>query len=308
MPRPEQFRHRHDRGGILLPAAVFLLCLLVLPVAARPDQGPEVLRVRHFTGPDYTRIVLDLSRPCSFEVLEEGNTQQLAVNVRNGRFRLDGSIPVNDGLVKRIRQNPGADQAQVVIDLDRDYTFKSFSLPAADGRPDRVVVDVFRTIARANTSSPANLPTPAAPDLARIVTKPSPRQGKPFTVVIDPGHGGMDPGAIRGKVQEKDVALGVAKESRGSSTGCRAIVPNSPGKPIISRALAAGSRSPRKSRATCSCPSIAIPTANLRYREWKYISCPCRGPLTVKPGNLRTRRTPLTWSVSMPVQFTTTWS
>lgn len=35
---------------------------------------------------------------------------------------------------------------------------------------------------------------------------------KKFTVVIDAGHGGRDPGAIRGKIKEKDINLGVAKE------------------------------------------------------------------------------------------------
>lgn len=33
-----------------------------------------------------------------------------------------------------------------------------------------------------------------------------------FVLVIDPGHGGRDPGAVRGKIKEKDINLGVAKE------------------------------------------------------------------------------------------------
>lgn len=35
---------------------------------------------------------------------------------------------------------------------------------------------------------------------------------KNFTVVIDAGHGGRDPGAIRGRIKEKDINLGVAIE------------------------------------------------------------------------------------------------
>ena len=145
---PATGRRTDFRGGNRVPAAVFLLLvgalLLALPESSRAS-GPEVLRIRHFTGPDYTRVVLDLSRPCYYEVREIKDPRRLAVNVRAGHFRLDGSIPVGDGLVKRIRSNSGPDRAQVVIDLDSEFTFKSFSLPAADGRPDRVVVDVFRT-------------------------------------------------------------------------------------------------------------------------------------------------------------------
>lgn len=35
---------------------------------------------------------------------------------------------------------------------------------------------------------------------------------RPFVVVVDPGHGGMDPGAIRGGLQEKDLTLDIARE------------------------------------------------------------------------------------------------
>src|SRR5690606_20569048 len=35
------------------------------------------------------------------------------------------------------------------------------------------------------------------------------------TVVLDPGHGGSDPGAVAGKVQEKDLNLQVAKILKG---------------------------------------------------------------------------------------------
>ena len=34
---------------------------------------------------------------------------------------------------------------------------------------------------------------------------------KPFTVVIDPGHGGVDPGALGRKAKEKDVNMRVSK-------------------------------------------------------------------------------------------------
>ena len=232
MTRPDLCHDIFNRGVNALSAAVFLLMLLLVPLnSVLAAGGPEVLRVRHFTGPDYTRIVLDLSRPCSFEVREVPESRRLAVNIRQGVFRLDGSIPVNDGLVKRIRQNTGDGHAQVVVDLDRDFTFKSFSLPAADGRPDRVVIDVFRTkgTGKAVPDKTAPRPDQMVPGLDKEPTTesgshqrpgviprksmpPLPKSGRPFIVVIDPGHGGLDPGAIRGDVQEKDVVLDVSKE------------------------------------------------------------------------------------------------
>lgn len=38
------------------------------------------------------------------------------------------------------------------------------------------------------------------------------QKGKQFTVVLDPGHGGHDPGAVNGKVLEKDLNLSVSKK------------------------------------------------------------------------------------------------
>jgi len=220
MYRPS-FKHLMKR--FFNPWSQTAVFLVLLVASAAQAAGPEVLRIRYFTGPDYTRVVLVLSQPCSYEVRENSHPRRLAVNVRQGSFRIDGSIPVGDGLIRRIRRNIDDSRAQVVLDLDRDCTFKSFSLPAADGRPDRVVVDVFRG---GNDEQPGVLPQQQgdkkspAPAIEIISPKPtipknsgSPSTGTgrgPFTVVIDPGHGGLDPGAIRGDTQEKEVVLDVS--------------------------------------------------------------------------------------------------
>ena len=71
---------------------------------------------------------------------------------------------------------------------------------------------------RSSAARPATKPTrtaeaPASPKVAQPTSKRSPsRRGRPFTVVIDPGHGGRDHGAtgIRG-VREKDFNLTFAR-------------------------------------------------------------------------------------------------
>jgi len=50
---------------------------------------------------------------------------------------------------------------------------------------------------------------PQEPKTRQIVKS---EETRPFVVVIDPGHGGLDPGAIRGSVREKDVVLEVSLE------------------------------------------------------------------------------------------------
>ncbi len=198
------------------PGLTFLLLLLAValgwavPVSAQSSESPQVQRIRHFSGPRYTRVVLDLDRPASFEVKEVSDPRRIAINVRRGRFRMDGSIPVGDGLIKRIRRNPSDGRAQVVLDLLADYSFKSFSLPAADGRPHRIVVDVYRSSEGAGPRPEAAPKEVQAPALPLVGEGSTLRQDDElFTVVIDPGHGGLDPGAIRQGIQEKDIVLDV---------------------------------------------------------------------------------------------------
>jgi N-acetylmuramoyl-L-alanine amidase len=173
-------------------------------------SGPDIVRIRHFTAPDHTRVVLDLSGPGSFEVRRIGNPDRIVVNVSHGSFAESGSIAVADGLVRRIRRNSGTDRAQVVLDLDHQAEFRSFSLPAANDRPDRIVLDVLRPGAGTETETEKRVDAiPEPVSRPEIVLAPAPR---PFLVIIDPGHGGLDPGASRKGLKEKDVVLDISRE------------------------------------------------------------------------------------------------
>jgi N-acetylmuramoyl-L-alanine amidase len=69
-------------------------------------------------------------------------------------------------------------------------------------------LDVLRPASGTLSGSRTNvIPEPVSK--AKIVLAPAPR---PFLVIIDPGHGGLDPGASRKGLQEKDVVLHISKE------------------------------------------------------------------------------------------------
>ncbi len=203
--------------------------LALLPVAA--PCATVVRQVRHWTAPDHTRIVLDLSDLAAYEVRQVAAPPRIAINVTGARFATTAERAVGDGLVRRIRCNALVGRAQVVLDLDLTGRFRHFRLPAEDGHPPRIVVDVFRdepgaTRQRADEaktgggdvqSSPVagvDGTSPAAADqLAPAAESAAPSSSAaPFTVVIDAGHGGMDPGAMRAGLREKDFTLAVALE------------------------------------------------------------------------------------------------
>jgi N-acetylmuramoyl-L-alanine amidase len=187
---------------------LFLLASGFLTVPGAAAAGPGIVGVRYFTAPHHTRVVLDLDGPASFEVRRIADPDRIAINVSGAVFSELGSIAVGDGLVRLIRRNPGSRRAQLVLDLDQRVEFRSFSLPADQFRPDRIVVDVLRSEGVGKVQRPrVDLPEPVSKPA--IVLAPEPR---PYRVIIDPGHGGLDPGASRKGIQEKDVVLDISKE------------------------------------------------------------------------------------------------
>jgi len=185
----------------LLAVWGFVLWSLLGTAPMSSGKTPEVLRIRHFSGPDKTRVVLDMSLPASYEIRVISDPQRLAINLPRCSFVNTSSIGVGDDLVDRIRCNPGRSRAQVVLDLGASFEFKTFSLPAGHGKPYRVVLDIFPSSVKLDRA-----PSPViASDPVKI-----PELDVLFTVVIDPGHGGLDPGAIRGGTQEKHVVLDVS--------------------------------------------------------------------------------------------------
>jgi N-acetylmuramoyl-L-alanine amidase len=163
------------------------LSALVCPAAATN----ELLRVRVGSWEDRLRIVLDLSTEVSYRYRVLTDPNRIAIDLLR-TSAADVALPaVDDWMVERIRLNHlQSGTAQVVIDLDRKPSFKIFSLPPADGKPVRVVCDVFRS-AR---------PEPADAE-------------KPWIVAIDAGHGGIDPGAVssRPRLREKEIVLDVSR-------------------------------------------------------------------------------------------------
>lgn len=193
-----------------------LVLALVTGVVGAAAGDVIVTSVRIWTAPDHTRVVLDLTGSAEYEVRRVNNPERIAVNIAGGRFEDSGTIGVDDSVLQRVRRNVLGGRAQVVLDLKGDVRWRHFPLRAAGGRPDRIVVDVFHATDAAAEGSPT-----AAPD---SVPSDVPDE---FIVVIDPGHGGLDPGAIRAGVREKDVVLDIARELQrliDEREGCRAVL------------------------------------------------------------------------------------
>jgi N-acetylmuramoyl-L-alanine amidase len=178
---------------------------------SRPGGLADVLEVRHWSYPDYTRVVVELSRPVETEVRHLGpdpsakKSERLYLDLPGiwvGRDYKSG-IPVGDGLLRAVRLGQNTLRtARVVIDVENYDHHRLLFLT----HPDRLVIDVYGTRKGGDRRSGARVPG------VRRGDRLPPDARKVRTVIVDPGHGGSDPGAIGvGGLREKDVTLRLSK-------------------------------------------------------------------------------------------------
>jgi N-acetylmuramoyl-L-alanine amidase len=113
-------------------------------------------------------------------------------------------VQVGDGRLGAIRivQNQ-SDQVRIVLELQAFGDYRVYTLL----RPYRIIIDL-----QGDETAPSNRGKTSATPPARPQAE-LPTTSTPPTIVIDPGHGGKDPGAIGpGGLAEKTVALQIAKE------------------------------------------------------------------------------------------------
>jgi N-acetylmuramoyl-L-alanine amidase len=153
-------------------------------------------------------VVVDLTSEASYSTRVLTDPDRVVVLIVSGGIGgAQVATPVGDGLVDRVRLNQLESGTQVVVDLKTASAHSVFALKPYLHKPYRIVIDVSQS------GHPGAAPA-ARPEHAE--------ESRPYVVVIDPGHGGEDPGTLgNGELVEKDVVLDISRtfaallESRG---------------------------------------------------------------------------------------------
>ena len=164
-----------------------------------------------------TRFIADLSKKVDVHVFALGNPYRVIVDAPDVSFQMpDGIGKEKRGLVTAYRYGlfaPG--KARIVIDLAGPFLIdKVFVLEARDDQPARLVVDLVPTdektfLAKLKETKPPQAEGAALPAIPQTAARPA--DAKPV-VVLDPGHGGVDPGTSSAAgITEKEVVLTFAR-------------------------------------------------------------------------------------------------
>ncbi|SCW92455.1 N-acetylmuramoyl-L-alanine amidase [Ancylobacter rudongensis] len=211
---------RTGMGKICLAAALALLpaWLGMAPATSRAAgaSDPVVASDARLAGDgERTRLVIDLSRAVPLGAFTLADPYRVVVDIPDVIFALPASAGQEGrGLVAAYRFGlfaPG--KARIVLDVTDPVTVdKAFVLEPMDDQPARLVIDLVKTdrasflqavAAPLRATEPPEMPQAEAAVLG---------DNRPV-IVLDPGHGGIDPGAVNAKfgVTEKELVLTIAR-------------------------------------------------------------------------------------------------
>lgn len=210
----------------------------VVSVSAGQDSGAtasgktvNVHGIRYFSDKDYTRIVIDLSNNAEYSShwlkadAALHKPPRLTIDINNSILgnNVSKNLSIKDGLLNAVRlgYHPQDKRTRVVLDSANVKDFTVFQM----SNPSRIVVDVFsserkedvkRPVIASNNQTAKNnaakdMKTKRPDDLPKDITLGAALGLKIRTIVIDPGHGGKDPGAVYNGLKEKDIVLEIGK-------------------------------------------------------------------------------------------------
>ena len=158
-------------------------------------SNPPVMvnQIRLWTGSVEAQLFIDLSGAAKWKVFSLIEPHRVVIDIDQGKLETALPKPSEVGWLRGMRSgHPIPGVLRLVVDLDRKAQIEPVLLPPIGGHGYRLLIALRAKAGREatpSTSSPSD-----------------------YLVVIDPGHGGDDPGAIgaRGTL-EKSVVLKIAK-------------------------------------------------------------------------------------------------
>jgi len=206
----------------------------------------QILSTRIWPARDYTRVTLESNTELKFSVFGVKDPERLVVDIEGADFgtavaELQDKVAAGDPYISKLRagrNKPGV--LRIVLDLKTEVKPQVFTLKPIANYGHRLVLDLYPVVAPDPLAALIESSGRIAPSTRAQETRPETAAAKPTapdtrpgvarlaTIVIDPGHGGEDPGALgRLGSREKDITLTISRRLKAmidDEPGMRAVL------------------------------------------------------------------------------------
>ena len=166
------------KSGKKIIIGAFFIVLIFCEITLADNLVKDI---RISESAESSRIVIDIQKAPSSKVFHLQNPERVVVDISNAKLANNfKSSKLIGKLVRGIRFSNRGKILRIVFDLDGKIKHKYFTLPKSGKSDHRLVIDLEKSNSSAERSN----------------ISPKKSQGRKIIVVIDPGHGGKDPGAI----------------------------------------------------------------------------------------------------------------
>jgi N-acetylmuramoyl-L-alanine amidase len=189
------------RSSFLKVILLSLIGIYITLFQITPASAALITDVRYWSAPDHTRVVFDLTEPVEYESLSQENPPQCQLEIREATlFTKKREVKVDDPFLSRIILTVlEGGRVKVTLQQKRPLKANVLTLKPYLDKPHRLVIDLIDVTQEQKEQEEREKQKEDRPKGTKIV-------------VIDPGHGGEDPGAIGPrKTMEKDVVLKIGK-------------------------------------------------------------------------------------------------
>jgi len=212
------------RSRLVLMPVLCIICMFFMALPQSLAAGDAVATGTRVGGDaTRTRFVADISKTVSYSVYVLPDPYRVIIDMPDVRFDLPPGIGQKvRGLVSEYRYGMLEEgKSRIVIDTKGPVLIeKSFLVEPQLGQPARIVVDIVKTTEEAFVKSYNSEQAKIRHNIAELSAAPVslptkkivlPGKAGKKIIVLDPGHGGIDPGAVsRTGTKEKDVVLSFA--------------------------------------------------------------------------------------------------
>ncbi|MBI0061195.1 MULTISPECIES: N-acetylmuramoyl-L-alanine amidase [Gilliamella] len=205
---------------------IIATCLLSVTRVGFAAAMAQVIAVRVWPSSTYTRITLESNAKLNYKHANLYNPDRIVIDIDNLNLNpilktISTKVLSRDPFIKSIRAlQLDPKTVRLMIELKQGIDPNTFTLPPIAEFKHRLVVDLYPSKPAITDDDPllALLEEYQKGDLnkkqSQIKSPSNKKKNSPIIVMLDPGHGGEDPGAIGyKKTREKDIVLQIARRT-----------------------------------------------------------------------------------------------